>query len=478
MKGLAVGMVVVALGACGGAEDVEDTGVGLRVTAAGSAVLSLAAIEGSVPIAVGVTLERRPNDPVVITLSADPLVTLDRTSLTFTAADFDRPQPVVITPADDDDLLDDAGELVLAASATDQLVIPIAVADDDRVWLVTPPDPVAVVEGGSASFGIALGFDPGGPITVTVGSSDPAKATVQPATLTFGAGWATPQTVTVTALADADDLDEALAVELAGLHVTPTSVPVDVLDDERQNLVIAPTTLALTEGGAAQTFTVRLTQPPAGPLEVAVASVNPYLAAVSPPTLTFTAADYATPQVVTVAPQADIDGLLDFSTVRLTASDLRDRVVTVAVAEDAVADLPDIDGDFLLAIRPSYSGGDVIRYRATFTGDPVTAQIILRAVALRVDDDQPIGDTLEAADVVRDDATFPQAFSALLPGPANPFTGTDALFGVDAPGRVVGADFLCGTMTPQLGDLIDFGTTWGAVRITGSTLPAPIAACP
>ena len=128
---------------------------------AGSAVVSLAAIEGGEPIAIGVSLDHEPDEPIVVTLTADPVVALDRTTLTFTPADFDRPQPVVITAVEDDDVIDGDGDIVLAASQVDELVLPIAVADDDEVALAGLPAQLIVMEGSTANLRFSLAADPG-----------------------------------------------------------------------------------------------------------------------------------------------------------------------------------------------------------------------------------------------------------------------------------------------------------------------------
>ncbi len=471
---LAVGLL---LGACDG-DDPTVTSNALNVTASGSAVLTLAGIEGGAPLAVGVSLALAPDEPIVVALAADSLVALDRATLTFTAANYDQPQPVVITPVDDGDVVDGAGEIVLTAPNIDSLAIPIAIADDDRVAIVGLPAGVLIMEGASTTFGIALGADPGGAVTITLASSDATNATVQPSALTFAGDWAVAQTVTVTAVTDADALDEEVAIDLGGLHAVAATVPVAVLDVDRQNFLIAPTALALTEGGTSGTFTVRLTQPPTGPLAIAVAPASSAIATVAPTTLTFTAADYATPQTVTVSPRADLDGAADTSTVHLTSSGLRDRVVALVVAEDATADLPAVGGDFLMTIRPAAVEGTV-RYRVTYTADPITATLAYSATALRADDGQPVGDPIVASGLaLAEDASFTGGFDGVLPAEANPISGTALVVDAAKLGRIVDADLLCGTLTGAAGPLPLDGTTWGAVRITGSTLPAPVDACP
>ncbi len=472
-----VGVVVAGLVACG-----DDGGVGtqasLLVTESGAAVLALAALEGGAPIVIGVALDRPPEATLVVEIAADPLVALDRTSLTFTATDFARPQPIVITAVDDAGVVDGAGAIVLTAPGLDPVTLPIAVADDDRATVVGLPADVLVMEGAATTFAIALASDPGGPVTLTLASDDEATAAVAPGTLTFAADWATPQIVSVAAPADADADDDEIALAVGGLHVAAAEVPVVVLDTDRQNLVITPTTLALAEAGGDRSFTVRLTQPPVDGLAIAVTSVNPAIAAVSPATLRFTAADYQTPQVVTVTPRVDLDGSADTSTVRLAAGGLRDRSVAITVAEDATVDLPAIDGSFLLTFLPAVSADTVIRYRVTYALDPVAATVGYSAIALRVDNGEPIGEPITASATIDDDGRFTAPFDGTLPAEANPFTGAAAIVDAVKLGRVVDADLLCGTMTGGAGGLPLDGTTWGAVRITGGTLPAPVLACP
>lgn len=471
-------LLVVILGACDGDEP-DVTSNELQVTVSGSAVLTLAAIEGGAPLAIGVRLTLAPQDTIVVALAADPLVALDRTTLTFTAADYDRPQPVVITPADDADVVDEAGEIVLTATDVDSLVLPIAIADDDGATYAGVPDVVYVMEGGSTSFGLALAADPGGPITMTLASSDAALATVQPATLTFAANWSVAQTVTVTAPADADDLDEDLTLHLGGLHALATVVPVVVLDVDRQNFVISPAGLELIEGGSDGSLTVRLTQPPTGTLAIAVTPANPNIATVSSTTLTFTAADYAVPQSVTVSPRADRNGMDDASAVRLTSSGLRDRAVAITVAEDAIADLIDFTGDFLMTILPAFSDGPVLRYRVTYTVDPVAALLEYTSIALRVDDGSPVGDPMVSHSVeLADDLRFEGLFDGLLPAEANPYSFTALELDAAKFGRIVDGDLLCGTLTGTAGALPLDGATWTEVRITGPSLPDPVVVCP
>lgn len=471
-------LALMALVACGGSDDLGGTANALEITTSGEVVVTLAAIEGGSPLAIGVRLQSPPERDLIVQLSSDPLVRLDRSSLTFTSVNFETSQPVVITAVDDVDVIDGAGVITLSGTDLTTLAVPIAVADDDAVALVGLPGDLLVMEGASATFAVALAADPGGPITITTAASA-AGATVSPATLTFAADWAVAQTMTVTAPADADALDETVSIDLGGPHVVAGTVPVVVLDDERQNFVIAPTALALQERGPVGTFTVRLTQPPTGSLAIDVAVADPAIATATPATLTFTAADYQLAQTITVTPRADIDGAADASTVRLTSTGLRERAVALQVTEDTVVDVPAIAGDFLMTIHPGFGTDDVVRYRVTYAVDPITARLTFAGLALRVDNGEPIGDAIVAGGVsLAEDTQFQADFDGLLPAEANPFSGTVSMVDAVKLGRIVDANLLCGTMTGAVSSIPLDGTTWGAVRVTGSTLPTPIDACP
>ena len=105
-------------------------------------------------------------------------------------------------------------------------------------------------------------------------------------------------------------------------------------------LTVTPTSLSLTEGGGEGTFTVALGVKPSANVTVAVSSDDPGAATVRPPMLTFTPADYATAQTVTVTPVDDTDATDERVTVSLDASGAEyadtDQDVTVTIEDNYV----------------------------------------------------------------------------------------------------------------------------------------------
>ncbi len=90
----------------------------------------------------------------------------------------------------------------------------------------------------TATYEVSLKSDPGGTVTVTPTSSVPAAVTVAPATLTFAsADWDEPQTVTLKAVKDDNEVSEAVTISHAvsgyGAVTDGGSVKVNLTDSDK-----------------------------------------------------------------------------------------------------------------------------------------------------------------------------------------------------------------------------------------------------
>jgi hypothetical protein len=148
---------------------------------------------------------------------------------------------------------------------------------------------------------------------------------------------------------------------------------------------------------------------------------------------------------------------------------------------EVVSALPDVDGEWLISVRPNLPEDKIIQFRATFDLTPITentGRIDMSAQPLRVDDQSPVGAALTAMDQeVGSDASFAAPLEGQLPGPANPVTSTTVAVNATMHAELRSADFLCGTLSGTAGALPLEGTTWGAVRISGDTLPPIVVRC-
>ena len=190
---------------------------------------------------------------------------------------------------------------------------------------------LAVSEGGSEAFDVALSHIPTGDVVVTVNDpTDNTEVTTSPESLTFTtANWNTAQTVTVSAAHDTDGTDDTATVTLGvsggGFDdVTAPDVPVTVTDDDRA-IVFTPTSLTVEEGDATgETYAVKLATEPSEEVTVTVSGhsgTDLTLSGLSPTnTLTFTTANWNTAQTVTVKAADDADGTDDTVTLTHTAS--------------------------------------------------------------------------------------------------------------------------------------------------------------
>ena len=175
---------------------------------------------------------------------------------------------------------------------------------------VNADDPVAVNEGGSATYTVVLDGQPTANVVIAM-SSDNADVTAQPASLTFTPdNWQTAQTVTVRAAQDDDAADDKATIshavsgsdEYTGIAVAPVNVA--VTDDDTAGVTVSETDLSINEGESA-TYTVVLdTQP------IADVGISPFALGGNFKTqqdrLVFTPDNWRTPQTVTVtAPQDD-----------------------------------------------------------------------------------------------------------------------------------------------------------------------------
>ena len=203
-----------------------------------------------------------------------------------------------------DDSVDESDETVAVRgtlAGSDFNGATITVTDNDEAGLTVTGSPVAVAEGSTGTYTVALDSQPTGSVTVTPTSDNEAVATVS-AALTFATGnWSTAQTVTVTGVQDDDGVNDSTSVThtVSGGgygSVDVSDVTVNVTDDDGVTVSVSELTVA---EGANNTYTVVLTSEPGGSVTVAVSS-DDAAATVSPASLTFTTGNWSAAQTVTV----------------------------------------------------------------------------------------------------------------------------------------------------------------------------------
>ena len=154
-----------------------------------------------------------------------------------------------------------------------------------------------------------------------------------------------------------------------------------------------------------------------------------------------------------------------------------------------VDEIPNIDGEWLVAVEPAISMGLYVQIKVTWdltaTGDTGVLDGSYQPLVtwgntppLDAPGRVPVGAALIANDVPVDNtASFAANLIGILPGNANPISGTEFDLNVTLTGTIQSMDVVCGTSSGTVG-LVDAVGTWAAVRYTGTDAPVPIARCP
>ena len=188
--------------------------------------------------------------------------------MTFTPTTWNTQQTVYVEGREDANFATDRATIrhsVYAPGSADEYdavtkSLPVTVMDNDMNPLTLTPQAITVQEGGSgASYTVALTSAPTAQVMVSV-SSTAATVMMSPSSLTFSATtWNTPQTVSVTPTAAANDEDAEDATATVRHAVastdprfafpaqTATDVTVTIEDDERPGVTISTLTLSVDE---------------------------------------------------------------------------------------------------------------------------------------------------------------------------------------------------------------------------------------
>ncbi|MEG4090962.1 DUF4347 domain-containing protein, partial [Microcoleus sp. Pol12B4] len=188
--------------------------------------------------------------------------------------------------------------------------ITTTIQDDDTAGIsINPTAGLTTTEaGGTATFTVVLDSQPTADVTIGMTSDKTAEGTVDKPSLTFtSANWNTPQTVTVTGVDDfVVDGNAAYNIVTAATStdtnysgVNADDVAVTNTDNDTKGITITPITgLTTTEAGSTATFTVVLDSQPTADVSIGMTSDNTAEGTVDKPSLTFTNANWNTPQTV------------------------------------------------------------------------------------------------------------------------------------------------------------------------------------
>ncbi len=283
-------------------------------------------VEGE-EVAVSVRLGASPGSATVtvaVTGADGTAVSVDKTALTFTDADWNVDQTVTVTIVDDDiDSNDRNPRLLFTPSGAGFVVserLRLMVTEDDTRDVILSPVPTNITEGETVDAGIRLATEPSATVTATVqtrrtGGPSVVPLTLSPSTFQFTKeNWNEPQTLTVTATEDDEDLDASFGRyiittsggDYAALGEVRRSFLVS--DNDEAALEFAPASFTMHEGSTA-TYTVEMSVKPTATVTMALVSTADIM--LDPPDLSFTPQDWAGPRTITASAPEDADAKMD-----------------------------------------------------------------------------------------------------------------------------------------------------------------------
>ena len=270
---------------------------------------------------------------VAVQLSADPertvTIPIATTDEGAGSADYSVPSSVTFNSGQTEQTLtfsatqdteDDDGESValdfgtlpngVSPGSRTQTTVNIGDDDDPEVSVSFAEASYTAAEGRTASVTVELNADPERTVVIPIVSTErdgaaPSDYSV-PSSVTFASGQ-TGRTLTFSATQDRDDDDGESVLLGFGTGLpdrvntgTPNETTVSITDDDEPGVTVSPRSIRVVQGRST-TYAVALNTRPDSDVTVTPASDNPRVT-FSPPTLTFTPADWRPQQVTARAP--------------------------------------------------------------------------------------------------------------------------------------------------------------------------------
>ena len=343
----------------------DDDTAGVEVTP----TTGLATTEAGETADFTIVLTSEPAADVVIGLSTsdDTEGNIAIDNVTFTSGNWDIPQTVTVTGADDSVPDGDVTYTIITAAAasadtnysgSDVDDVSLINLDNDvpGITVIQLANLMTTEAGGTASFTIVLDSQPQNDVTIGLSTSNPDEGTLSASSVMFtNANWDSPQTVTVTGQDDfVDDGDIAYTIitaaatsidtDYSGMEVDDVSLT--NVDDDTAGIRVSPLSgLMTTDQGATATITIVLDSQPTSEVTVGVSSSNTGEGTVTTSSVSFDDGNWDTPQdiIVTGVNDPATDGDVVYMIIFDPASSSDPLYDTVDPADVSVTN---VDDDF------------------------------------------------------------------------------------------------------------------------------------
>ena len=288
----------------------DNDEAGVKVSATSLAVAEAGSSSYTVVLTSAPALSKAVEVDISSTGSADVTVSMDggttksdNVSLSFNVSNWNSPQTVTVSAAEDEDAIADAATIthtVDAAETTDDdydsvtvdnVAVNVTEADSAGISVGRSGDLWLTEEGTAGTYALKLAAKPAGDVVVRVSSGDDTSVKVNKSGGTEGTSqdftftttnWNAGQDVTLTAVEDADSVGEEVTITHAVEgdsssdeydSAGPVTFRVNVTDADGAGISVGRSgALPLTEEGTAGTYALKLTTEPAGDVVVRVSS--------------------------------------------------------------------------------------------------------------------------------------------------------------------------------------------------------------
>ncbi|MCU4164289.1 Ig-like domain-containing protein [Carboxylicivirga caseinilyticus] len=348
-----------------------------------------------------VVLTAAPTNSVTIDLGSNntEALSLSNNQIVFDNSNWNQAQTISITALEDDNVINESVTITASVgsgsdsgySGLQDKTITVIITENDTPDFSVTPTSLEINETSSQSFSVVLLAEPSSDVVIQLTSSDEGAATVDESTLTFTTdNWATPQTITVNAINDADSNNESVNISVivdndnsdTDFNDISKTVSVIINDDDSAGFTLSESEINVDEGTSG-TFNIVLTAEPVNPVTITLTSSNSNSGSISPSSVTFNSGNWNQTQTATIAGLEDnnvIDEVLTITASVESGSDasfinLDDQQVNVTITDN---DSP----DFLISTTSlTIPEGSTSSFTVTLAAQPTNNVIINIATA-------------------------------------------------------------------------------------------------
>lgn len=307
---------------CSSATPVAPTACGTPLGTGGLVSASLLTTEAGGQARFQIRLRARPTNDVTLAVASSNTSegTVSPATLTFTNANWNTWQDVVVTGVDDTATPTADGNISYQinlgpmvstdAGFSGQTLppVPISNTDNETAGITVSTISRNTTEAGqTATFTIVLTARPGQDVTIGLSSDNTSEGTVSPSSVTFTTvNWNTVRTITVTGVNDgasdgtvAYSIITAPAVSSSGPYngFNPADVSVN---NDGLSVIVSAISGNTTEAGGTATFTIVLGVQPDASVTIPISSSDTNEGTVTPASITFSTANWNVPRTITV----------------------------------------------------------------------------------------------------------------------------------------------------------------------------------